>query len=106
MSHDFKQVAAVSLNSVVRPGDIDKGMSKLNEFQDEKFKQILRFQYEENKKLDLFRDFGVDRIFDFGIVSVNSKYRGQGVPQHLFRANRTIAINNGFTVCVKRYSQL
>lgn len=54
--------------------------------------------YGESQKLDLFRRYGVDRIFELRILSVDSEFRGQGVARKLIDMSQSLAIKNGFKV--------
>lgn len=83
---------------MARPGDIERGIKELNKNPDEVFKNIFNLLYGENKKLDLFRRYGVDSIFELRILSVDSKFRGQGVARKLIEESQLIAIKNGLSV--------
>lgn len=86
------------MNGVARPGDIEKGIRQLDKNPDEVFKKIFKLLYGESQKLDLFRRYGVDCIFELRILSVDSKFRGQGVARQLIDESQMIAIKYGFTV--------
>lgn len=49
-------------------------MDKLNDVTDENFKKIFKLLYEENLKINLFKQFEVDKIFEIRILSVDSKW--------------------------------
>lgn len=83
---------------MVRPGEFEEGIRQLITKTDENYKKILRLIYEENQKLDLFRSYGVDRIFELRFLSLDPKFRGQGIGFHLLNMSQENGIKNGFTV--------
>lgn len=65
---------------------------------DEKFKKIIKLLYTANAGVNLFTELNVDEIFEIRIMSVNPKYRGQGVAKHLLQKSEEMARDNGFKV--------
>lgn len=70
----------------------------MDEKQDKQFKKIFNLLYGENLKLNLFERFDVDKIFEIRILSVDSKFRGQGIAKKLLLKSQEIAEENGFKV--------
>uniref|UniRef100_A0A8D8FXE4 aralkylamine N-acetyltransferase n=3 Tax=Culex pipiens TaxID=7175 RepID=A0A8D8FXE4_CULPI len=93
------EIAGVALNGILYGHcDIKHSMDKLNDVTDENFKKIFKLLYEENLKINLFKQFEVDKIFEIRILSVDSKFRGQGLAKKLMNESENIAIENGFQV--------
>ncbi|XP_053686327.1 uncharacterized protein LOC128735868 [Sabethes cyaneus] len=96
ISQDGK-IAGVALNGVLSGyNDIKHSIEKLNNVQDENFKKIFKLLYEQNLRINLFNKFNVDRIFEIRILSVDSKFRGQGLAKKLIMKSEALAIENGF----------
>lgn len=85
---------------MARPGDVENNIRQLAKNPDDKFKKIFHLLYDGNQKLDVFGRYGVDCVFELRILSVDSKFRGQGVARKLIDASQLVAIKNGFTVFV------
>lgn len=79
-------------------GDARHALEGLDDKQDEEFKKIFKFLYGENFKVNLFEQLGVDKIFEVRILSVDSKFRGQGIAKKLLIKSQEIAEENGFKV--------
>lgn len=68
------QIAGVALNGILYGNsDIEHSREKLNDIQDENFKKIFKLLYEQNLKINLFKQFDVDKIFEIRILSVDSR---------------------------------
>ncbi|XP_075155956.1 arylalkylamine N-acetyltransferase-like 7 [Haematobia irritans] len=93
---DNNEIAGVILNGILRPGDIEASQKKLELNDDEKFKKIFRLLYTINLKEDMFQRFDVDKIFDVRILSVDGRFRGQGIAKHLASHSEDIAREYGF----------
>lgn len=94
----FIQIAGVVLNGILCPGDIEKSLELLPNNNDEEFKKIFNLLYTETLKVDLFNLYDVDKIFEIRILSVDSKFRRQGVAQSLIQTSEQVAIKHGFKV--------
>lgn len=92
------EIAGVVLNGILRPGDMETAQKKNNMRDDESFKKIFNLIYSENLKFDLFEKFQVDRLFDLRILSVDSKFRGQGIAKELVKRSIAQAEYCGFKV--------
>ena len=68
-----------------------------NQF-DEKFRKIFNLLYSQNLRVNLFKEFGVNELFEVTILSVNPKFRGQGIAKQLLIKSEEIARENGFKV--------
>lgn len=79
-------------------GDARHALENLDDKQDEEFKKIFKFLYGENFKVNLFEQLDVDKIFEVRILSVDSKYRGQGIAKKLLQKSQEVAEQNGFKV--------
>ncbi|XP_053677367.1 arylalkylamine N-acetyltransferase 1 [Anopheles nili] len=91
------EIAGVVVNGVLRGNhDTSRALDKLDETDDEKFRKIFTLLYEENLKIDLFQQFEVDSIFEIRILSVDSKFRGQGLAKELMRKSEEVARSKGF----------
>lgn len=63
------------LNGFLYQGDILIAKEKLNQdCNDEKFKKIFNLLYDENLKIDLFKSYNVEKIFELRILSVSDRY--------------------------------
>lgn len=93
------EIAGVALNGVLHGNDdIEHSMRKLNDITDENFKKIFKLLYEHNLKINLFTQFDVDKIFEIRILSVDSKFRGQGLAKKLMEHSEKVALERGFKV--------
>lgn len=54
--------------------------------------------YDENLKKDIFELYNVDKFFEIRIVSVDPKFRGQGVAKKLFTESEKLAKELGAKV--------
>lgn len=85
------EIVGVSLNGFLHPGDTLKAREALENCQDERFRKIFNLLYEQNLKIDLFKQLNVDIIFEFRILSVDSNYRGQGLAKKLIQRSEDVA---------------
>ncbi|XP_058463088.1 uncharacterized protein LOC131437632 [Malaya genurostris] len=93
------KIAGVALNGILHGNcDIEKSLDKLNDIDDENFKKIFKLLYEQNLRINLFKQFDVDRIFEIRILSVDSKFRGQGLAKKLMEKSEEIAVEMGFQI--------
>ncbi|BET01089.1 unnamed protein product [Nesidiocoris tenuis] len=92
------QVAAVALNGILRNGDIEHSIEKLDDVPDEKFKTIFSHLYNINKSLNLFQRYDVDRMFECRILSVDSDFRGKGLAVRLAEKSEELAKAEGFKI--------
>ncbi|GLV36018.1 Arylalkylamine N-acetyltransferase-like 7 [Carabus blaptoides fortunei] len=90
------KIAGVALNGISHRGDIMKAQQKLKTVLDIKFRRIFGLLYNINQELDLFSKYNVDDIFEFRIVSVDSRYRGSGIAKQLMLRSELIAEEYGF----------
>ncbi|XP_058837088.1 arylalkylamine N-acetyltransferase 1-like [Topomyia yanbarensis] len=98
ISHDG-EIAGVALNGILHGNsDIEKSLDKLNDINDENFKKIFKLLYEQNYRINLFKQFDVDKIFEIRILSVDSKFRGQGLAKILLKKSEELALERGFQV--------
>lgn len=95
---DTDTVAGVCLNGIVRPGEQEQGLEKLRQNKDDRFVKIFRLLYEQNLKLDLFRRYETEEIFELRILSVDGRYRGQGVAKQLMAMSLRTAAEAGYRV--------
>ncbi|XP_059609185.1 arylalkylamine N-acetyltransferase 1 [Phlebotomus argentipes] len=93
---DENVIAGVALNGILRRGEVRKALDALKDTQDERFKKIFRLLYEENLKTDFFDSFGVEKIFEIRILSVDCRFRGQGLAKKLMEKSQEVARENGF----------
>lgn len=92
------QIIGVALNGIQRPGDIATAQAKLKTMADMKFRQIFDLLYGVNKRLDLFKLHGVDRIFECRILSVDKRFRSRGLARELLKRSEITARESGFKV--------
>lgn len=85
------EIIGVCLNGFLHPGDTLKAKEALEACQDERFKKIFNLLYEQNLKVDLFELLGVERIFEYRILSVDNAYRGQGIAKRLMQKSEEMA---------------
>ncbi|XP_062559972.1 uncharacterized protein LOC134224578 isoform X1 [Armigeres subalbatus] len=92
-------IAGVALNGILYGNsDIEHSRDKLNDIQDESFKKIFKLLYEQNLKINLFKQFDVEKIFEIRILSVDSKFRGKGLAKKLLEKSEELALDRGFQV--------
>jgi GNAT superfamily N-acetyltransferase len=85
------EIVGVCLNGFLRPGDVLKAHEELSSCEDERFKKIFDLIHELNLKADLFELLGVDRIFEYRMLSVDKACRGQGLAKKLIQKSEEIA---------------
>ncbi|KAK3912823.1 Dopamine N-acetyltransferase [Frankliniella fusca] len=90
------RVVGVALNGVLLPDDLSASQAKLAEMDDAKFRRIFGLLYSVNRRLDLFTKYGVDRIFECRILSVDNRYRGRGLARQLLERSIETARAAGF----------
>lgn len=73
-------------------------LNDLNGQPDEKFKKIFNLLYSQNLRVNLFKEFDVIELFEVTILSVNPKFRGQGIAKQLLIQSEQIARDNDFRV--------
>lgn len=79
------------MNGFLHPGDVIKAKETLETCADERFRKIFNLLYDQNLKIDLFEMLGVERIFEYRILSVDEKYRGQGLAKKLMQKSEEMA---------------
>lgn len=65
---------------------------------DRSFTRIFQLLYEENLKLDLFRRYRTEQIFELRILSVDGRFRGRGIAKELLLHSERVAAAGGFRV--------
>lgn len=95
-SDTYGEIAGVVLNGVLLPGDTEDALEKLHLSTDENYKKIFELLYTHSLQVDLFERFKVDRIFDVRILSVDSRFRGQGIAKELIRRTELVARCHGY----------
>jgi len=85
------EIVGVCLNGFLHPGDTLKAKDNLESSKDERFKKIFSLLYNQNLTVDFFKEFDVDRVFEYRILSVDSNYRGQGLAKKLIQKSEDIA---------------
>lgn len=88
----------MALNGIQTSDDITVEKEKLEQADDEKYRNIFTFLYGINQDLDLFAKYRVDRIFECRILSVDQHYRGLGLAKQLLQKSIEIAQEAGFKV--------
>lgn len=71
-------------------------MVNISQSDDEHFKTIFQFLYEQNLEANIFDAYDVDKIFDLRILSVDPKFRGQRLATKLLDKSIEVAKENGF----------
>lgn len=94
---NFK-IAGVALNGILLRGDIEEALINVKDLKDERTKKIFRLLYDQNLQLNLFNRFNVDKIFEIRILSVDSKFRGQGLAKELWKRSEIMAEECNFQV--------
>lgn len=81
---------------------------RLATIDDEKFKIIFGLLYQVNDKVDLFKKYCTDELFDCRILSVDEEFRGRGLANILMADTIDVAKRAGFQVfnqkIIMRYS--
>ncbi|EDW62387.1 arylalkylamine N-acetyltransferase 1 [Drosophila virilis] len=95
-SATYGQIAGVILNGILRPGDTEEALEKLQHSMDENYKKIFELLYGHSLQVDLFARYNVERIFDVRILSVDARFRGQGIAKELVRRAEQVARKSGF----------
>ncbi|CAG9823042.1 unnamed protein product [Phaedon cochleariae] len=93
---DTGEIAGVALNGTSRIGDAERTLEEMKSVDSIPYQRIFGLLNTTNKELDLFSKYGVDKIFDLRILSVDNKYRGRGLAKELFARSELIAEENDF----------
>lgn len=80
----------------MRYEDIEASWKEIEALEDDAFKKIFVFLYTHNARHNLFKEFNVDKIFEVRILSVDAKFRGQGIAKNLLRKSEACAAENDF----------
>ncbi|XP_066602940.1 arylalkylamine N-acetyltransferase 1-like [Prorops nasuta] len=91
-------IAGMILNGIMKRGEREEAERRLAEIDDEKFRIIFGLLYKVNEKIDLFSKYNVDELFECRILSVDEKYRGQGLANILLGASLDCARKAGFKI--------
>lgn len=92
------QIVGVALNGIARKGDTERSIEEMKSIDNIAYQRIFGLLNTINKELDLFTKYGVDKIFELRILSVDSNYRGKGIAKELFSRSEIIAEESGFKV--------
>lgn len=88
----------MALNGWVYKGEIEEARQKLKDLKDDRFRTIFTMLYDENLKHDIYDLYNVNKFFEVRILSVDPKYRGQGIGKKLFMESEKLAKELGATV--------
>ncbi|XP_065159407.1 uncharacterized protein [Atheta coriaria] len=103
------EIAGVALNGVSNKGDNEKAIEEMKDIDNLQYKQIFGLLYNTNQEIDLFGKYGIDKIFELRILSVNSKFRGKGIAKDLFARSEMLAEECGYKLmkvdATSRFSQ-
>lgn len=102
MSRIF-QIAGVALNGVSKKENVEKEDEEIRSIDNVQYQRIFGLLHDVNKELDLFSKYGVDKIFELRILSVDTKYRGRGLAKQLFVRSELLAEESGFKVNIFSY---
>ncbi|XP_039959838.1 arylalkylamine N-acetyltransferase 1 [Bactrocera neohumeralis] len=89
--NENNDIAGVLLNGVVYPQDILQAHERIELSDDERYKKIFRLLNEHNLRANIFGNFNVARAFEVRMLSVDGRFRGQGIAKELVRRSETIA---------------
>lgn len=92
------KIVGVAINGILLKGDLEESLINVNQLKDERTKKIFRLLYDQNLKLNLFKRFNVDKVFEIRILSVDAKCRGQGLAKELWRRSEIMAEECNFQV--------
>ncbi|XP_060868424.1 arylalkylamine N-acetyltransferase 1-like [Metopolophium dirhodum] len=86
-------VMGVTLNTIMSKDDLIVQYGDENFISNLKFDDIEVFLYKIRRDIDLYEKYpNVDRIMELKIISVNEKYRGQGVCKALINKLKELAL--------------
>ncbi|RVE42798.1 hypothetical protein evm_012555 [Chilo suppressalis] len=91
-------ILGVSLNGILKPGDIEEALQKIRQSTDEKFNKIFTILYTLSKDLDLFDKLDVDRILECRIISASDRARGRGLGKEMMKRSIEIAEQENFKI--------
>lgn len=89
-----EQIAGVALSSWLSKDE----HVQLDQVKDPNFRTIMKCMSDANAKADLFNKFNTEKIFYFGVVSVNTKYRGKSIGLNLLQETEKLAREIGAKV--------
>ncbi|XP_073982450.1 arylalkylamine N-acetyltransferase-like 7 isoform X2 [Rhodnius prolixus] len=92
------KIAAVSLNGILRKGDLEKDLEKLNTLTDEKYKLIFGLLIKFNLSSNIFAREEVNELFECRILSVDNTFRGKGLGGKLIDLSEEVCRKGGFKV--------
>lgn len=88
----------MALNGVIKKIDRDNNEHRLENINDEKFILIFGLLYKVNEKIDLFKKYNVEELFECRILSVDENFRGKGLANILIADSIEVATKAGFKV--------
>lgn len=94
----FLQIAGVALNGVSQRDDVEKSLEEIKTVDNIAYQRIFGLLNNANHELDLFNKYNVDKIFEFRILAVDTRFRGRGIAKELYARTEKTAIDNGFKV--------
>lgn len=80
----------------MRYSDVETSSKQIEALEDGAFKKIFVFLHAHNAQQNLSKEFSVDKIFEVRILSVDARFRGQGIAKKLLLKCEEFAMENGF----------
>ncbi|XP_034941736.1 uncharacterized protein AANATL7 [Chelonus insularis] len=95
---DDGTIGGLVLNGILKKGEREEAFRRLEKVDDEKFKTIFGLLHTLNSAVNLFTTHCTDELFECRILSVDEKFRGQGLANTLLSDTIEVAKKAGFKV--------
>ncbi|XP_011299206.1 uncharacterized protein [Fopius arisanus] len=95
---DDGTIAGLALNGTTKSGEREEAVRRLADLDDQKFKTIFGLLYQVNDKVDLFKKYNTDELFECRILSIDEEFRGRGLANILMSDSVEVARKMGFKV--------
>ena len=106
ISQDTEEIMGVRITSIMRKTDSPEDLSDM---ENEPLRSLLTFLTHRDKEVDFFERYEVDKAIHFFTLTVNQKYRCNGVGGRLIAVSVAMSRELGFKVikgeCTSNFSQ-
>uniref|UniRef100_A0A1A9VWQ7 aralkylamine N-acetyltransferase n=1 Tax=Glossina austeni TaxID=7395 RepID=A0A1A9VWQ7_GLOAU len=90
------EIAGVAINHKVSSGDFQDARDQLHTINDENYRKLLKLLYDYTLEANIFECFQIDEYFELHMLSVDGKFRGEGIGKHLINDSENMAKKHGF----------
>lgn len=88
------EIVGISVNALLRPGDLEKAKEALKHCSDEKYRKITNIVLEQDIKADFFGKHKANVVFDLKFMSIDVNYRNQRLATELMMRSARLAVEH------------